>query len=433
MSRILVLVENLSVPFDRRVWQESRALRDAGHDVTVVCPAGNGRDSEPDVVVEGIRILRYPPRPATGGPVGHLREYSWALWHMLRLALRVRRAGRVDAVHACNPPDLLFLVALPLKALGARFVFDHHDLVPELLDARFAGVPAFVRRAVLLTERLTFALADGVISTNETYRRVAVQRGRVAIERTAVVRSAPDGQRFRPRAPDPTLRRGRRHLAAYLGVMGPQDGVDRLLHGIARLRDDHGRDDLHTILMGGGDAFDDLVALRDELGLADRVELHGWADDEMLQRCLSTADVCLSPDPLTPFNDASSMNKVVEYMAMGRPIVAFDLAETRVSAGGAAVYAPPDDEPAFARLIDDLLRDPARRAVMGRIGLTRSTGALSWDVSRAELVAFYDRVLAGRGLPADHRPQDEQVHGGEREHVEHEAPHGGERRPRVGP
>jgi glycosyltransferase involved in cell wall biosynthesis len=390
--RVLILVENLSVPMDRRVWQESRALVRAGYEVVVICPMGGLMDTEPEVVLEGVRILRYPLRAASGGPAGYVREYAVALWHTLRLALSVRREGPVDVVQACNPPDLLFLAALPIMAAGARFVFDHHDLVPELFRSRFGGGRALLRVARLL-ERITFALADGVISTNESYRRVALTRGRKAPAAVQVVRSAPDLTRFRPREPDPSLRRGKRYLAAYLGVMGPQDGVDGALRALAHLRHERGRDDLHTVLMGGGDALGDLVALARDLGLSDCVEFTGRVPDEFVQRCLSTADVCLSPDPENPLNDLSTMNKVVEYMAMGRPLVSFELREARVSAGEAAVYAPAGDERAFAALIDELLDDPGRRERMGATGRARVADRLSWEVSERNLLDFYERLL----------------------------------------
>jgi glycosyltransferase involved in cell wall biosynthesis len=392
---VLILVENLSVPMDRRVWQESRALVRAGYEVVVICPMGGSMDTEPEVALEGVRILRYPLRAASGGPAGYVREYAVALWHTLRLALRVRREGPVDVVQACNPPDLLFLAALPLMAAGARFAFDHHDLVPELFRSRFGGGRALLWVARLL-ERITFALADGVISTNESYRQVALTRGRKAPAAVQVVRSAPDLTRFRPREPDPSLRRGKRYLAAYLGVMGPQDGVDGALRALAHLRHERGRDDLHTVLMGGGDALDDLVALARDLGLSDCVEFTGRVPDEFVQRCLSTADVCLSPDPKNPLNDLSTMNKVVEYMAMGRPLVSFELREARVSAGDAAAYAPAGDEPAFAALLDELLDDPGRRERMGAIGRARVADRLSWEVSERNLLGFYERLLEWR-------------------------------------
>jgi glycosyltransferase involved in cell wall biosynthesis len=387
---VLILVENLPVPFDRRVWQECRALAEAGWAVTVICPMGTGAP-EADVVLDGVHVLRYPLRPAAGGPLGYLREYGLALFHTARLALRVARSQRVDVVQACNPPDLFFLVALLLRPFGARFVFDHHDLVPELFLSRFPGRGRTLYRLTRALERLTFVCADGVIATNESYREVAVGRGGVDPGRVVVVRSGPDLTRFVTMPPDPGLRRGKRYLAAYLGVMGPQDGVDYALRALHHLRYKIGREDLHCVFMGAGDVWDDMVALSRELGLEDMVEFTGRVPDDVVQRCLSTADVCLSPDPKVPLNDVSTMNKVLEYMAMGRPVVSFDLKEARVSAGDAAVYAAADDVAEFAERIDDLLRDEDLRESMGRRGRERIETQLSWDNSRRALVDFYDR------------------------------------------
>jgi glycosyltransferase involved in cell wall biosynthesis len=256
-----------------------------------------------------------------------------------------------------------------------------------------------LHRVAVLAERITFALADMVISTNESYRRVALERGRVHPDRVHVVRSAPDLNRFVMREPDPRLRRGKAYLAAYLGVMGPQDGVDHALRALAHLRYELGRDDVHTIFMGTGDCYEQLVALSRELGLDDVVEFPGRVSDEFVQQCLSTADVCLSPDPRNPLNDVSTMNKVVEYMAMARPLVSFDLLEARVSAGDAAVYAPGNDEWAFATCIDQLLRDPERRRRMGAEGRARVESELSWEVSRRHLVEAYRTLLDHRTEP----------------------------------
>lgn len=398
MHHILILVENLSVPFDRRVWQESRALTEAGFKVTVICPTGGNQDRETEAVIEGVRILRYPLRPATGGPAGYLSEYSLALFHTLRLAIKVRREGPVDVVHACNPPDLLFLIALALRPWGARFVFDHHDLGPEMYLSRFPNGGRVLYWLTRFVERLTFAAADAVISTNESYRRVAVGRGRCAADRVVVVRTAPDLSRFVRRNPDHSLRRGKPYLLAFLGVMGPSDGVDYAVRAVQRLRDDLGRNDFHCIFMGAGDCHDEVAALSVRLGLDDIVEFPGRVSDEFAQRCLSTADVCLAPDPRNPLNDVSTMNKVVEYMAMARPIVSFDLVEARVSAGDAALYVQPNDELAFAAAIDALLRDPDRRRRMGECGHRRVTRELSWDVSRHALIRFYGQLLGRRDV-----------------------------------
>ncbi|MFF5002637.1 glycosyltransferase family 4 protein [Streptomyces phaeochromogenes] len=390
--RALILVENLSVPFDRRVWQECTTLRDAGWEVHVICPRGEKRDTEPEAVIDGVRIHRYPLRAATGGPAGYLREYGSALWHTARLA---RKVGPVDVVHACNPPDLLFLPALWLKRRGARFVFDQHDLVPELYLSRFDRGEDLLYRAVCALERRTYRAADVVLATNESYRDVAIGRGGQRPEDVFVVRSAPQTDRFQPVPPEPELKRGKPYLLCYLGVMGPQDGVDYALRALAKLRDEIGRTDWHAVFVGSGDAFDPMVELSRKLGLSEQVQFTGRIPDADLVRYLSTADVCLSPDPRNPLNDVSTMNKVLEYMAMGRPIVSFDLREARVSAGDAALYAPANDEAAFAKLITVLLDDPEKRARMGEIGQERISGQLSWRNSQASLLAAYSAATRG--------------------------------------
>ncbi|WP_240661131.1 MULTISPECIES: glycosyltransferase family 4 protein [unclassified Streptomyces] len=395
--RALILVENLSVPFDRRVWQECTTLRDAGWEVHVICPRGTKRDTEPEAEIDGVRIHRYPLRAATGGPAGYLREYGSALWHTARLA---RKVGPVHVVHACNPPDLLFLPALWLKRRGARFVFDQHDLVPELYLSRFGRGKDLLYRAVCALERMTYRAADVVIATNESYRDVAVRRGGRRPEDVFVVRSAPQTDRFRPVPPDPELKHGKPHLLCYLGVMGPQDGVDYALRALAKLRDELGRTDWHAVFVGSGDAFDAMVELSRRLGLEDQVHFTGRIPDADLVRHLSTADVCLSPDPCNPLNDVSTMNKVLEYMAMGRPIVSFDLKEARVSAGEAALYAPGDDEAEFAKRIALLLDDPELRARMGGIGRERINGDLAWSNSQVSLLAAYTAACRHRAPAA---------------------------------
>jgi glycosyltransferase involved in cell wall biosynthesis len=411
-GRIVILVENESVPFDRRVWDECRALTEAGHRVAVVCPKGTDRDTEPYVELEGVRIHRFSLRFARSGP-GYAQEYGLGLWHSLRLLLGLRLREPVDVVHMCNPPDLMVFAVLPLKLLGSRVVFDQHDVVPELYLSRFPTGPRLIHRILILLERLTYAAADVVIATNESYRAIALERGKVAPERVFVVRTGPDLGRFTPVEPDPTLKRGKRHLLGYVGVMGHHDGLDYALRALATLRHEMGRTDFHAAFIGSGDAFESCVALARELRLHDCVEFTGRVPDKAVQRYLSTADVCLSPDPRSPLNNISTMTKVMEYMSMSCPIVSFDLAESRVSAGQAAVYARDNDEREFARLIAELLDDPQRRAVMGAAGRRRVEQSLSWDVSKQRLLAAYDHVLTrrpprtgarsgiGRAAPAD--------------------------------
>jgi glycosyltransferase involved in cell wall biosynthesis len=391
--RILILVENESVPFDRRVWEESRTLAEAGHRVVVVCPKETDRDTEPFVELQGVRIYRFPLRFARSA-FGYAWEYGSALWHSLRIMLRLRRQESFDVVHMCNPPDLMLLAVLPLKLLGSRLVFDQHDLVPELYLSRFPNGPRLAYRVLRLIERITYAAADIVIATNESYRTIAVERGKVSPDRVFVVRNGPNLDKFVPVEPDPELKRGKDYLACYLGVMGHHDGVDYALRALANLRHDIGRTDFHAAFIGSGDAFESCVALAGQLRLDDCVEFTGRVSDEVVQRYLSTADVCLSPDPRSPLNDVSTMTKIMEYMSMSCPIVSFDLAETRVSAGEAAVYARNDDEGEFARLIDELLDAPERRAQMGTAGRRRVEQSLSWNTSKKQLLEAYEHVLS---------------------------------------
>jgi glycosyltransferase involved in cell wall biosynthesis len=388
--RVLILVENLSVPLDRRVWQESLALRAAGYEVVVVCPRGDVRDTEAHVVLEGVEIHRFPLAPASGA-VGYLREYAQAVWRIARLVARLSRGRRFDIVHACNPPDVLLLAALPLRRRGTRFVFDHHDLVPELYLSRYRRGRDLLHRALLLSERLAFRLADVVVATNESYREVALTRGRMGPEDVFVVRNGPDVERLRPGAPDETLRRGKPHLVAYVGMMGPQDGVDHALRALAVLAES--RDDWHALFVGDGDAVPAMRTLTRELGLEGRVEFTGLVGQDDVVRVLSTADVCLAPEPSNPLNDLSTMIKVGEYMAMARPVAAYDLRETRWTAGDAALYAPANDPRALAACVDRLLSDAPLRERLGRAGRARAESVLAWRHSVAALLAAYDRAL----------------------------------------
>lgn len=393
----LILVENLSVPFDRRVWQECRSLTKHGWRVAVVCPRGTKRDTEACANVEGVEIHRYPLVPATRGPAGYLKEYGQALQWTRRLARKIARTRRLDVVHACNPPDLLLPAVRFLRRRGAAFVFDHHDLVPELYESRFGRRGDALHRLTLFAERRTLQLADVVISTNESYRSVALARGGKRPEDVFVVRSAPDTERFREVEHDLSLREGRTYLLAYLGVMGPQDGVDHALRALRHLRDRRG--DWRAIFIGEGDVLPQMRRLAADLELDDDVTFTGRLPDEDVMRVFSTADVCLAPDPKNPLNDVSTMNKIVEYMAIGRAIVSYDLVEARVSAGDAALYAHANDERSFADCIAELLDDEAARQRMGRLGLERLRTSLSWERSEAQLLSAYERALqisAGR-------------------------------------
>jgi glycosyltransferase involved in cell wall biosynthesis len=391
-TRVLILVENNSVPSDRRVWSVARALVGAGCEVTVVCPVGREGERAPFELREGVRIHRFALEPAGDGVVGYLREYGLALWRMGRLVRRLSRERPFDVVHACNPPDFLLLAARPARRAGARLIFDHHDLTPELFLTRFGGRHRWLHRVTLAVERICLGAADVVLATNDSYRDVARTRGRRRPEEVFVVRNGPDLRRFRPLPPDPSLKRGRPLLIGYVGMMAPQDGVDHALRALASLAER--RTDWHAIFAGDGPSRPDLVRLRDELGLREQVEFAGWLGDEQIARLLCTCDVCLAPEPHSPLNDVSTMIKIAEYLAMSRSVVAYGLRESRLAAGGAALYAERDDVDAFAARIEELLADPARRAAMGRLGRERVERELSWESSERNLLAAYGHVLA---------------------------------------
>jgi glycosyltransferase involved in cell wall biosynthesis len=395
--RVLIIVENMSVPRDRRVWQQSLALTRAGCEVAVVCPRGDKVDREPFELREGVEIHRYRPAFAGGGAAGYLREYGRALFETARLARRLSRDRAFDVVQACNPPDVMLLAALPLRWRGARFVFDHHDLVPELYRERFGRRLPLLYAAAVACERLAFRLADVVIATNESFKRVATSRGRKHPNDVFVVRNGPDAARFAPGGGDPSLRR-RAHLLAYVGTMGPQDGVDHALRALAVVA--RRRDDWHAVFAGDGDALPGLRALAAELELGDRVEFHGHLGQDDVIRLLQTADVCLAPEPKNPLNDASTLIKVAEYMAVGRPVVCFDLHESRVTAADAAEYARPNDDESFADAVERLLDDPGRRAAMGAAGRERVERALAWEHSESALLEAYRRCLESGGRHA---------------------------------
>ena len=394
--RILIIVQNLPVPFDRRVWLECQALVSAGYRVAVVCPKGSGDPAYQ--VIDSVELYKYRPYAPGGSKISFIAEYAYSFLATMWGALKARRSGRFAAIQACNPPDIFWPLALAFRALeGTRFVFDHHDLCPELFQSRFPSGPKLPYKGLLALERRTHRAANHVISTNDSYREIAMTRSGKRADEVTVVRTGPDLRRLRPGEPDPELRRGHRYLVAYIGVMGPQDGVDIVVRAADIVVSKLGRDDIAFTLIGSGDCFDDLVALRDQLGLAGHVEFTGRAPDEQVMRIMSTADAGLSPDPKNPLNDVSTMNKTMEYMVFGLPVVAFDLRETRVSAGDAAVYVQPNDEQRYAEAIVALLDDEPRREVMGKYARERVEQELAWDHQESIYLGVYKRVLGQAG------------------------------------
>jgi glycosyltransferase involved in cell wall biosynthesis len=391
-ARILIIVQNLPVPFDRRVWLECQALVSAGYQVAVICPKGSNDPSFQ--VIDSIDIYKYQSYAPGGSRAGFIVEYLYSFLATAWLTLKARRKGQFAAIQACNPPDIFWPIAIFFRVLDrSRFVFDHHDLCPELYLSRFPDGPRLPYRGLLALERCTHRTADHVISTNDSYREIAITRGGKAPGAVTVVRTGPDPERMRRGTEDPVQRRGRKFLAAYIGVMGPQDGVDIVVRAANIIVHEMGREDIAFTLIGAGDCFDELVALRDELGLGGHVEFTGRAPDELVGRILSTADVGLSPDPLNPLNDLSTMNKSMEYMAFELPVVAFDLRETRVSVADAGSYVEPNDVHSYARAIVELLDDESRRQLLGKRGRARVQEDLAWSLQEKVYLDIYHRLI----------------------------------------
>jgi glycosyltransferase involved in cell wall biosynthesis len=392
-QRVLILVENLPVPFDRRVWQEACTLRDAGWVVSVICPTGKGFEKRYELI-EDVAVYRYRLPIEASGALGYALEYGVALFWSFLLSLRVLATRGFDVIHACNPPDLFFLIGGFYKLFGKKFVFDHHDLNPELYEAKF-GRRDFFHRLLLKLERWTFRTADVAIATNESYRDIALERGGMAPERVFVVRSGPSLERLKIQPPEEKLKQGRRHLVGYVGVMGRQEGIDLLLHAARVIVHCYAREDVHFGLVGGGTSLEELRELAQELGVAGNVTFTGRVPDAELLAMLNTADVCVNPDRACALNDKSTMNKVMEYMALGKPVVQFDLTEGRRSAGDASLYAKPDDAVDLAAKLVELLDDPQRREYMGRVGRARIERSLEWRHQAPRLLAAYKALWQG--------------------------------------
>jgi glycosyltransferase involved in cell wall biosynthesis len=389
---VLIVVENLPVPFDRRVWNEATTLVAAGYGVSIICPVGKGYEARYEVL-DGVHIYRHPLPFEARRAVGYPLEYGSALFWEFVLAWRVLLTRGFDAIHACNPPDLIFLVGGFFKLFfGKKFLFDHHDLNPELYEAKFARRDLFYRILAKL-ERWTFRAADISVATNESYRKVAIERGGMEPSRVFVVRSGPKLERLRVAPPVEALKRGRRFLVGYVGVMGHQEGVQYLLQAARHIIHDRGRTDVHFGLVGSGPEFDKMQRLAATLGVADYVTFTGRVPDGELLSMLNTADVCVNPDEYNSMNDKSTMNKIMEYMALGKPIVQFDLTEGRFSAQDASLYARPNDAIDMAEKIVQLLDDPAARKRMGEYGRARIENVLAWQHEVPKLLAAYEALL----------------------------------------
>jgi glycosyltransferase involved in cell wall biosynthesis len=404
-NRVLIVVQNLPVPFDRRVWLEATTLTRHGYRVSVICPKMRGFTLARETL-EDIEIHRYPLPIDAQGKLGFVLEFLWCFLMTSWLSLKVQFAGRgFDVLHVCNPPETYWPLAWFWRAFGKRFIFDHHDLSPEMFAVKFErpatrdeGGALF--KALLFLERMTFNAAQIVITTNESHKRIAIARGGKRPQDVFIVRSGPDLSRFKVYEPDPKWRNGKPYLIAYLGEICKQDGVDHLVRAVKILRDELKRTDVHCIFMGGGPHQKAIADYAVEIGVQELCTFTGRVSDEDLCRVLSTADLGIDPDPKNEWSDQSTMNKVIEYMFFGLPVLSYDLHETRVSAGEAGVFVTANDERALAQGIVDLLGDPARRKQLGSAGYARVREVLAWNFSVPPLLAAYRTALGDHSAAA---------------------------------
>lgn len=390
-KKVLIVVENLPLPFDRRVWQEARTLKAAGAQVAIICPTGKGYEKRFEVI-DGIDIHRHPLPIEASGALGFLLEYGAALFWETVLAWKIYFKRGIDVIQGCNPPDLIFLVALPFKLLGVKYIFDHHDINPELYEAKF-NKRGFFWKLMVLFEKLTFKSADVSMATNHSYRKIAIERGGMDPDKVFVVRSGPDLSRLKRVPPVESWKNGRKYLVGYVGVMGDQEGIDLLIDSVEHIVRVQRREDIQFCLVGGGPSLAKLKELVIAKGLADFVHFTGRAPDQDLFEVLSTMDVGVNPDRVNAMNDKSTMNKIMEYMSLEKPIVQFDVAEGRFSAQDASLYAAANDPVDFAAKILELLEDPARRAEMGAFGRKRVESELNWGHQITPLIAAYRKAL----------------------------------------
>lgn len=400
--KVLMLVENLSVPADPRVWKEATALRDVGCQVSVIGPKGATKQQEAYTCIDGIHIYRYP-LPTGNGGTGYLKEYSVALVMTFLLSLKVLFRHGFDVIHSANPPDIFFLIGWCYRLLGKKYIFDQHDLAPEMFAVKFKGRMRLLHRLLLICEWCSYHAAHMVIVTNFSQKWNATERGGCSPAKVMVVRNGPDLTNLPIAVPEPELKRGRRYLLAYVGVMGTQDGIENALYALQRLVHQHKRRDVTLVLMGTGDHLPTLQALVHELRLDEHVHFTDWVESAEMSRYLATADIGLSPDPQNGLNEHCTMLKTMEYMAHGKPVVAFDLTETRFSAQEAALYATPNSIAEYTAHIATLLDDATLRHRLGAYGRQRIETTLRWEQSKQYLLLTYRLLFPDRipELPVD--------------------------------
>tara|TARA_B110000091_G_scaffold103956_1_gene112934 strand:+ start:12063 stop:13244 length:1182 start_codon:yes stop_codon:yes gene_type:complete len=387
-KHILVVIENLPAPFDRRVWQEATTLKENGAKVSIICPKMKGYDKSYEKI-DDIEIYRHPLREGKGA-LGYLVEYSQAIFWEFFLSFKIFFKNRFDVIHGCNPPDLIFLTAIVFKLFGVKYVFDHHDINPELYISKFEK-KGFFYKMMLLFEELTFKVADFSIATNESYKKIAIERGGMDQNKVQVVRSGPKLDRLKLQAPIEKLKKGKKFLIGYIGVIGEQEGLDLLLESAKYILTK--RDDIHYGIVGGGTHLNEIKSLCEKMELSNHFDFYGRVDDQTMIDVLNTADVCVNPDKPTAMNDLSTMNKIMEYMALKKPIVQYTLKEGQFSSKEASLYAKNTDPIDFAEKILQLLDDEELRDKMSNLGYKRVKNELSWDYESKKLVDFYKKVL----------------------------------------
>jgi len=401
--RVLYVLQGLPVPFDRRAWLHATTLARNGYAVSFICPKGRGFNASREQL-DGVDIYRYW-RPVEGeGKLAFIVESLWCFCATFLLSLRVQLFGRgFDILHICNPPETYWPMAWFWRVFGKVFIWDHRDLSPELAEAKFGQSDGLIMTILRLLEKMSFWAAQIVVATNESYKRIAIERGGKEPEDIFIVRSAPSLAKFTLYDADPAFKKGKPNLLLYLGEMGPQDGVDNLVRALRVLHDDFDRKDFHCVLIGGGTYQPTVAAYAEEIGIGHLCTFTGVVSDEMLCRILSSADVAIDPLPKNGWSDRSTMNKVLEYMFFGLPVVVGELTEARVSAAAAALYVEPGNAVSMAQGIAALLDDPARRREMGAFGQARLRNALAFEYSVPNLLAAYDAAWAKlrRARPAD--------------------------------
>lgn len=393
--KVLIIVENLPVPFDTRVWQEATTLAANGYTVSVICPKGKGYTQEEEYL-QGVHIFRHDLPAEGNGAVGYAKEYFTALKEELRLAKKVYKEIGFDVIHGCNPPDDIYMVAKHFKKYGVKYVFDHHDICPELFEAKFGKTSGLLYKSQLWLEKQTYKYCTFAFVTNESYKKIAIERGMMNPNKVIVLRSGPKLDRMKIQPPVENIKRGKKYMVGYLGVIGQQEGIEFILEAAKYCKETLNRNDIFWGIVGGGPHVAALREMCSKMGLDDCVEFTGRVPDQQLLDYLNTADVCVNSDTYNSMNDKSTMNKILEYMALAKPIVQFELTEGHYSAQEASLYAEQNNAKDMADKIIYLLENPETRKKMGEFGRNRVINELSWEHTSKALLEGYEKLFTGQ-------------------------------------